>query len=235
LNTSLDCKLIYYCPFKTCAFTIQFLQHPRAISKLRIYQPRGAGAGETPDLGQNMSIDVFRLAHQSCAGSTRNRRRPGCVAPSASMMPFRGLLRQESAMQQAKNLVHQNTRGESDRRLPRDVQVSTGSASAEAVSQSSTTPTGAAAAAAAAAAAFEAPASMQSSAPLDSICTDEQAEAQPGSTRFVAETRLPTRSGAYRVRAYRHTVRTSFLYKSPYLLNIALCTADCKVCRAWGY
>lgn len=106
-------------------------------------------------------------------------------------------------MQQAKNLVHQNTRGESNRRLPRDVQVSTGSASAEAVSQSSATPTGAAAAAAAA---FEAPASMQSSAPLDSICTDEQAEAQPGSTRFVAETRLPTRSGAYRVRAYRHTV-----------------------------
>ena len=30
---------------------------------------------------------------------------------------------------------------------------------------------------------------------------------QQSSTRFVAETKLPTRTGTYRVRAYRHTVR----------------------------
>lgn len=52
-------------------------------------------------------------------------------------------------------------------------------------------------------------------------------------TTYVAETLLPTRSGKFRVRAYRHTVRKEEGHSRPSVTGI-LCRASCRSARPVG-
>lgn len=146
-----------------------------------------------------MSCDASRLLQHTGAQWARcdsSHRRAAKAAPTAQMLPFRSLVSRYSPAQQSNDLPRQALAREPDGRQLRTSPVSPGITSAEAlpIAFPSADP-GQAATAAASATAPSSSVSIQASEPL-----------QAGSTRFVAETRLPTRTGAYRVRAYRHTV-----------------------------